>query len=100
MKQTPTYDLSAIQKAFARADKLTMTFSAIQTQFELGFTDQDVVDTIQALTENDFYKSMPPVKLNFTAWQDVYKPQFKGIELYIKFQIDFRGGVIISFKKR
>jgi len=66
----------------------------------LGFSDQDVIDAIQALTEKDFYKSMPPVNTNFTAWQDVYKPRFRGIDLYIKFQIDRRGETIISFKEK
>lgn len=100
MKQSPTYNLKTIQDAFGCASDLRMTYSAMQTQFELGFSNQDVVNAIQALTENDFYKSMPPVKANFTAWQDVYKPKFRGIDLYIKFQIDHRGETIISFKEK
>jgi len=31
-----------------------MTFSAMKTQYELGFSEQDVVDAIQALDEADF----------------------------------------------
>jgi motility quorum-sensing regulator/GCU-specific mRNA interferase toxin len=77
-----------------------MTASAVQGQYELGFSDQDVVDVIQTLTNVHFYKSMAPKHPGFSAWQDVYKPIFKGIPLYLKFQIDKRGEIIISFKPR
>ncbi len=76
-----------------------MTATAMSNQYMLGFSDQDVVDAIQALTSNDFYKSMPPIKAGFTAWQDVYKTTFKQTNLYIKFQIDNKGETIVSFKK-
>lgn len=75
-----------------------MTFTAMNGQYALGFTDQDVVDAIQALTTDDFYKSMPPIREGFTAWHDVYKSTFKGRRLYIKFQIDIKGEMIVSFK--
>ena len=93
------YDLNSIKLAFSTTDKLTMTATAMSSQYMLGFSDQDVVDAIQALTANDFYKSMPPVKVGFTAWQDVYKTIFKQTNLYIKFQIDSKGETIVSFKK-
>lgn len=96
----PRYRLEVIKHVFSRANKLNMTASAMQGQYELGFGDQDVVDAIQALTIYDFYKSMPPVNEHFTAWQDVYKSVFKKIALYIKFQVDNRGEVIVSFKAR
>jgi len=96
----PKYNLDTIKLTFNDVDKLNMTSSAMQGQYELGFSDQDVVDIIQALTSADFYKSMPPEHPGFSAWQDVYKPAFNRIKLYIKFQIDKRGEVIISFKSR
>jgi len=96
----PKYDLESIKLTFNTIDKLNMTVSAMQGQYELGFSDQDVVDVIQSLTSYDFYKSMQPEHASFSAWQDVYKPAFKGIALYVKFQIDKRGEVIISFKAR
>lgn len=77
-----------------------MTYSAMQGQYELEFSDQDVVDAIQALTCTHFYKSMPPKHENYSAWHDVYKSTFKKVDLYIKFQIDKRGEMIISFKER
>ena len=100
IEKQPKYNLAHIKRAFRRVSQLRMTYSAIQTQYLLGFSDQDVVATIQALTGKDFYKSMPPLRAGFTAWQDVYKPLFKGVELYIKFQVDRRGEVIVSFKEK
>jgi hypothetical protein len=102
MKETekPKYNLETIKCVFNTIEKLNMTYSAMQGQYELGFSDQDVVDAIQALTCNDFYKTMPPQHENYSAWHDVYRSQFKNIDLYIKFQIDKRGKMIISFKAR
>lgn len=96
----PKYSLKAIKLAFNTIEKLNMTYSAMQDQYELGFSDHDVIDTIQALTQTDFYKSMPPKHERYSAWHDVYKSTFKKINLYIKFQIDKRGEMIISFKRR
>lgn len=99
-KNTATYDLNSIKLAFNHSSKLVMTTSAKQGQVMLDFTDEDVVSAIQDLAPSDFYKSMPPVHANFTAWQDVYKSQFKGINLYIKFQINAKRELILSFKEK
>jgi len=99
-KSAPAYSLQKLQGIFDSTDSLRMTFSAMQGQYELDFSDQDVVDAIQTLAEMDFYKSMPPRHGGFTAWQDVYKSTFRGIGLYIKFQKDKFGEMIISFKRR
>lgn len=96
----PSYDLSAMKIAFNSVKKLNMTASAMQGQYAIGFSDQDVVDAIQSLTSNEFYKSMCPIHHEFSARQDVYKSVFKNIALYIKFQVDSRGKVIVSFKAR
>lgn len=95
----PKYNLDSIKLAFSTTDKLNMTATAMSDQYMLGFSDQDVVDAIQKLTSNDFYKTMPPIKIGFSAWQDVYKTNFKSTNLYIKFQIGSRGETIVSFKK-
>jgi motility quorum-sensing regulator/GCU-specific mRNA interferase toxin len=96
----PTYDLETIKLTFNTIEKLNMTFSAMQGQYELGFSDHEVVAAIQALTDTDFYKSMRPQNKGFSAWHDVYKSAFKNIALYIKFQTDNRGEIILSFKAR
>lgn len=76
-----------------------MTNSATQGMVALGFNQNDVVNAIQALTRKNFYKSMPPFNLRFAAWQDVYKLKFKDIDLYIKFQINENGELLLSFKE-
>jgi hypothetical protein len=43
---------------------------------------------------------MAPFKIGFTAPQDVYKSMFNGIALYIKFQINSSGELIVSFKEK
>lgn len=96
----PSYHLNDIKKAFDSVNKLRMTASAKQGQIMLGFTDQDVVDAVQNLQPYDFYKSMAPKKPGFTAWQDVYKSCFNGMELYIKFQVGSQGELILSFKEK
>ncbi len=93
------YSLAKIKRVFNHSNKLMMTYSAKHGQIELGFSDQDVVDAIQALTEKDFYKSMPPKTPGFVGWQDVYKSCFKEVELYIKFQVNNRKELILSFKE-
>jgi hypothetical protein len=65
----------------------------------LGFTKDDVVNAIQSLTRKNLYKSMPPNNLKFAEWQDVYHLRFKGIDLYIKFQINENGELLLSFKE-
>lgn len=92
--------MNTIKIAFNCTDKLIMTSSAKRGQIELDFSDNDVVATIQALKTKDFYKSMPPEHTNFVAWQDVYKTSFKGVNLYIKFQVNAKKELILSFKEK
>ena len=99
-KKLSSYSLETIKKVFNKEDKLLMTYSAKQGQINLGFTNKNVVEAIQALTTRDFYKSMLPKHPGFSAWQDVYKSRFNGVELYIKFQIGAHGELILSFKEK
>jgi len=95
---TPTYDLNTIKQQLNSVSNLRMTLRAKQDATAIGFSDQDIIDVVQELTQADFYKTMAPLKPNFTANHDVYRPNFKGIDLYIKFQLAPNGQVIVSFK--
>ena len=53
MSSNPTYNLGAIKSAFGSISTLRMTGSARRDAFGLGFSDQDVVDAIQALRPVD-----------------------------------------------
>lgn len=99
-KLTPTYDLNSIKKAFLTPEQLLMTSSAKQGQVSLDFSDKNVVDAIQGLQELNFYKSMPPINPKFVAWQDVYKTHFNEVDLYIKFQVNVKRELILSFKEK
>ena len=96
----PFYNIDKLKLHFNKLEKLNMTYSAVHGQLELGFSKQDVVDAIQSLKQSDFSKSMLPVHLDFNEWQDVYKSTYKNRDLYIKFQVNKNGEMIVSFKAR
>ena len=77
-----------------------MTLSARRAINDLDYSDADVVAAIQSITPADFHKSMPPLHEGYTAWQDVYRPHYKKVQLYMKFQINADGELIVSFKKK
>tara|TARA_R110002167_G_C12544721_1_gene640350 strand:- start:436 stop:567 length:132 start_codon:yes stop_codon:yes gene_type:complete len=43
---------------------------------------------------------MKPTNPGFKSWQDVYRPFYKGVELYMKFQLGQSGQIVISFKEK
>ncbi|USE35723.1 type II toxin-antitoxin system MqsR family toxin [Endozoicomonas sp. SCSIO W0465] len=96
---TRAYCLDKIKEQFSSTDGLCMTGSARQGIVSLGFSDEDVIGAIQALTDSDFYKSMSPEHPGFTHWQDVYKSSFKSKALYIKGQSG-QFYLLISFKEK
>jgi motility quorum-sensing regulator/GCU-specific mRNA interferase toxin len=56
-------------------------------------------DCVLALTPADFYKTMESEAAP-GLWQDVYRPVFSGLAMYLKLQISFDGFVVvISFKE-
>ena len=98
-KRSQTYDLSSIKTAFQTVQTLRVTRSARQCIVALGLSLENVVEIIQTLTSQDFYKSMTTY-VNSRVWQDVYHAHFHGIQLYIKFMIDEEGYLVVSFKAR
>jgi len=101
-KNAPSYSLKKLQEVFCneKVVKQRMTGSAYYGMVALNFNHQDVINAIQSLTEKDFYKSMPPENMRFSAWQDVYYKDYKGVCLYIKFQVNDDNEIILSFKER
>jgi len=95
----PTYDLSSIKAALSSVGSLRMTGSSRVTAVALGFDDQDIVNAIQSIKSSDFYKTMPSQKMPSSPNQDVYKFQFKGIDIYAKFQ-NLCGFIVVSFKEK
>jgi len=98
-KFSRTYDLKGIKAAFQTKDDLRITRTARQHIVKLGLSLEDVVQIIQSLVPQNFYKSMTTYA-DSQIWQDVYHVRFNQIELYIKFMIDDEGHIIVSFKER
>jgi len=99
-KRKPTHDLAAIQSAIGSLETLAITKTAYQDAIALGFTRNEIVETIKSITSAMFFKSMTTYADN-KVWQDVYHVPAEALTLYVKFQDDavteFR---LISFKEK
>ena len=97
-KRRPTYDLKAIQAAFATAASLKATGSAVRDATALGFGSAKIVDIIQSMQDAHFYKSMTAYA-DHRVWQDVYHVPSEAGTLYVKFTADaVTGFLLLSFK--
>lgn len=70
---------------------------------ECGLREKDILECLESLSLNSFHKSMLATNEEAAAqglWQDVYRPDFRGMRLYMKVQIRPNGqATIIQFKK-
>ena len=98
-KRTKTYDLEAIKRAFSLGNQLRVTNVALQGARAMGFSRDDIVDVIQQIKKRDFIKSMTTYA-DHRIWRDVYNVEFNNYVLYIKFQADESGYLIVSFKEK
>ena len=93
----PTYDLGEVQ-AKVRAGLYWITFTARHGAASLGLGEDDVVACVLSLSATDFYKTMEADAAP-GLWQDVYRPSYKQLALYVKLQIELDGdAIVISFK--
>lgn len=77
-----------------------ITRSAYDGAAELGLTRADILTVVRNLTQSVFYKSMTAYD-DHTTWQDVYRPCYHGIPLYVKLTlIETENLLIVSFKRR
>jgi len=81
------YELADIKTAFADPASFNRSYVSRQGADELDMDDSEVVAIIQALTREDFEKSMTSMA-DHKIWQDVYKPKVGGRTLYVKFTLD------------
>jgi motility quorum-sensing regulator / GCU-specific mRNA interferase toxin len=98
-KRKPHHDLEAIQATFTTVATLRMTRTARNGAFGLGLPLQGVVDLIQGLKREQFFKSMTSLT-SPAAWQDVYHAPWQSTVLYLKFTTDEAGYLVISLKER
>jgi motility quorum-sensing regulator / GCU-specific mRNA interferase toxin len=97
-KRRPHYDLKLIQAEMDSIETLSMTMSARHDIKAIGMPLGDVLLIIQRLTMRNFYKAMTTHADN-RVWQDVYHSQWRGRNLYVKFQQN-RIFFVVSFKEQ
>ncbi len=99
-KRQPTYDLRAFKAAVSSVERLAVTGTALQSAAALGFGRTEIVETIQTMLREHFYKSMTAYA-DHRLWQDVYHvPSAVGV-LYIKFTADvLTKFLLLSFKEK
>lgn len=102
MSLGPHYDLARI-KDLVLLGRRIITGMAVNGAAEMGFDESDIEDCVGALTDSDFYKTMESEQLR-GAWQDVYRPVYCGIAVYLKLQLVGRAddpqAVVIQFKRK
>jgi motility quorum-sensing regulator / GCU-specific mRNA interferase toxin len=99
-KRKPHYPLSRLQELVRDPATRQITASSRRGAAEFNWSEEDIVRCIISLTHRDFYKSMTTYQ-NSKIWQDVYRPTFRNVELYVKLQVSLdEQGVVISFKQR
>ncbi|MBS1827086.1 MAG: type II toxin-antitoxin system MqsR family toxin [Acidobacteria bacterium] len=94
-KRSPHCALGVV-KALVAAGKVRATVSALAGGAALGFSFEEIVDVVVALTPRDFYKSMT-THADHRIWQDVYRPKTAAGEVYIKLTV-IDDVLIVSFK--
>lgn len=93
----PSYPLPLIKECF-REGRYVITASAMRGAEGLELDDQDIVECIERLEKEHFYKTMPAAKVP-GLMQDVYKIRYSGVPIYLKVQMSQTGkAVAISFK--
>lgn len=95
----PTYDLAELQR-LVREGAYVVTMAALHGAAALSFDSDDVRSCVLGLTRRDLYKTMPAADVP-GLWQDVYRPMYLGVPLYVKLQLSRRGTtVVIQFKRK
>jgi motility quorum-sensing regulator/GCU-specific mRNA interferase toxin len=99
-KRKPTYDLDAFRAAFNSSEKLAVTGTALRSAAALGFGRSEIVDIIQTMRREHFYKSMTAYA-DHRLWQDVYHVPSSAGMLYVKFTADvLTEFLLLSFKEK
>lgn len=95
-KHTPHCKLSVV-KTLVEAGQVRATFTALTGGAASGLDFEGMVSIVQALTSQDFYKSMT-THSDHRIWQDVYRPMTIVGEVYLKLTV-IDDVLIVSFKE-
>lgn len=96
-KRVPHYLLTEIQAQMLTERDMNLTSTALNGIRSVGMSQEDALAVIKRLTNKNFYKSMTTHR-DHSIWQDVYRGNWKGVDLYIKFQRN-EEYFVISFKE-
>lgn len=95
-KGTPHCKLPWV-KTLVEAGKVRTTHSARSGAAALGLSLSDMLAVVMGLQPSHFHKSMT-THADHTAWQDVYRPRWAGVDLYVKLTV-IDDVLIVSFKE-
>lgn len=95
-KRTPHCQLSVV-KTLVEAGRVRATVTALSGGAALGLDFEGMVSIVEALTPQDFYKSMT-THSDHRIWQDVYRPVTIVGEIYLKLTV-IDDVLIVSFKE-
>lgn len=95
-KRTPHCKLSVV-KTLVEAGQVRATVTALAGGAALGLDFEGMVSIVEALTPQDFYKSMT-THSDHRIWQDVYRPMTIVGEVYLKLTV-IDDVLIVSFKE-
>jgi motility quorum-sensing regulator/GCU-specific mRNA interferase toxin len=96
-KRTPHTQLSVV-KAHIESGKVRITKTALVTSGQIGCYYDDILEVISRLERKDFYKSMTAYS-DGTIWHEVYRPNTKFGNLYLKL-IVIDDLLVVSFKEK
>ncbi|HET6762321.1 MAG TPA: type II toxin-antitoxin system MqsR family toxin [Longimicrobiaceae bacterium] len=98
-RRIPTYPLGELQR-LVLAGQYVVTYTALSGAAELEMDAGDIREAVLGLTVADFYKTMEAEAIA-GRWQDVYRPMYEGVWLYVKLQLSRDGRtVVIQFKRK
>jgi len=100
-KATPHYPLAEILAQMDCVDSMNLKLSTLDDLRDLRLTRVTALAIVRSLTATDFYKSMES-QINPDTWQDVYRPNYQGKALYLKFGkvIDGEEFQVVSCKEK
>ena len=101
LTRSPYYELSLIKSLLDKSQTRHITRESYRAAVSLGYAgEEEIIAVVKNLRPEDFHKTMESTDFP-GLWQDVYKPEDKGLRLYIKLQIWDNGkGVVIQFKRK
>jgi len=100
-KLTAHYQLSEIIAQMDCVDAMNLRIETLDDLRDLRMKAPALLQLVRNLTPRDFYKSMTS-NINPGTWQDVYRPTYNGVMLYLKFAkaIDGDEYLVISCKEK